>query len=102
MEIKNLIGELNPYAKRKIDETGKAPDKGAENARSGTEKANDVVSLSAEAKLRIAAHNAASEASDLRADKVRELKEKVRNDTYRPDIKKAAANLIRDDLDLLV
>ena len=44
----------------------------------------------------------AIQASDVRADKVRELKEKVRAGTYQPDIRKAAANLIRDDLHLLV
>ncbi|WP_245628732.1 flagellar biosynthesis anti-sigma factor FlgM [Salidesulfovibrio brasiliensis] len=61
----------------------------------------DKVQLSSEAKLRGAAYKQALESPDVRQRKIDELKERVRNGTYKPDIKKAAVNLIRDDLDLI-
>jgi negative regulator of flagellin synthesis FlgM len=71
MEINKLIGELNPYGKQKVQETAKSDS---------------------------AAMSAAREAPDVRPEKVRALKEQVRNGTYKPDIQKAARNLVRDDL----
>jgi negative regulator of flagellin synthesis FlgM len=65
-------------------------------------EAADRVVLSSEARLRGAALQTAKEAPDVRREKVDELKRKVKDGTYRPDLKKAAANLICDDLDLLV
>lgn len=99
MEIKNLIGEVNPYSKKKVDQA--RADSAEKGAKSGGE-ASDKVVLSSEAKLRSTALQAATDASDVRRKKVDELKTQVREGTYKPDIKKAAANLIRDDLDLLV
>ena len=97
MEIKNLVGEINPYKKR-VDESAKPQQAKPQQAT----ESSDTVSVSAEARLRGAALAEASTAPDIRADKVRELKEKVRAGSYQPDIRKAAANLIRDDLHLLV
>ncbi|MGE4554388.1 MAG: flagellar biosynthesis anti-sigma factor FlgM [Desulfovibrionaceae bacterium] len=100
MEIKNLVGELNPY-KKQIEEGARA--KGVSRSattRSGTDT-TDTVSLSDEARLRGAALSEASKSPDTRTEKVQQLREQVRNGTYTPDIRKAAANLIRDDLSLL-
>lgn len=106
MHIKNITGELNPYAKKKLDETAKqqkaADATGRQLAHKATTEGSDVVHLSPEARLRGTALNTAANSSDVRTEKVRELKEQVRNGTYKPDVKKAAANLIRDDLDLLI
>lgn len=101
MNIKNLTG-LNPYNNRKVQE-GAKPQPAANASSPQTAKAaSDTVQVSPEARLLGAAHSEAEQAPDVRQDKIRELKEKVRNGTYQPDVKKAAANLIRDDLDLLV
>lgn len=98
MEIKNLVGELNPYTKKRVEETAR-PQQSSSGQRA---ESSDSVSLSSEARLLGAANSEALSSPDVRADKVRELKEKVKAGTYQPDIKKAAANLIRDDLHLLM
>jgi negative regulator of flagellin synthesis FlgM len=101
MEIKNLLGEVNPYGKKKVNgNTRNATD--AASRTSNAEGKSDTIAFSSEAKLRSTALQTANEASDIRRQKVNELKEQVRNNSYQPDIKKAAANLIRDDLELLV
>ena len=103
MVIKNIVGEMNPYAKKKVE--GQRPadvqQKAQEAVKTSGEAADRVV-LSSEARLRGAALQTANEAPDVRRDKVDRLKQQVKDGTYKPDVKKAAANLIRDDLDLLV
>ncbi|MDD4732261.1 MAG: flagellar biosynthesis anti-sigma factor FlgM [Desulfovibrio sp.] len=98
MDIRHIAGELNPYTKQKVQEGQRAKNS---SATSSSSSRGDKVQLSAEARLRGAALAEAGGASDVRADKVRDLKERVRNGTYKPDIKKAAANLLRDDINLL-
>jgi negative regulator of flagellin synthesis FlgM len=100
MDINNIVGELNPYTKQKVQEAKRAKNAGSADSKSS--ETGDSVQLSSEARLRGTALSEAGRASDVRADRVRELKEQVRNGTYQPDIKKAAANLIRDDLSLLL
>ena len=99
MEINKLIGELNPYVKKKVGEN----QSGSSSSRSSRaeQQSSDTVNLSSEAKLRGTALQTATTSPDVRADKVRELKEKVRNGTYQPDIRKAARNLLRDDFELI-
>ena len=102
MVIKNIVGETNPYASKKIERPEvKGQLKTQEAAKTSGESADRVV-LSSEARLRGAALQTATEASDVRREKVDELKRKVKDGTYQPNLKKAAANLIRDDLDFLV
>ncbi len=100
MEIKNLVGELNPYTQKKIDrmERERPP---AVTSRSSS-SASDKVSVSEEAKLRAAALATATSAPDVRTDKVEELRAKVQAGTYVPDNHKTAQNLVRDDMDLLL
>lgn len=103
MVIKNIVGDQNPYANKKVN-SQKATDqqqKAQEAVKSSGQNA-DRVALSSEAKLRGAALQTAKEAPDVRQEKVDRLKQQVRDGSYKPDLKKAAANLIRDDLDLLV
>lgn len=99
MDIKN-VGNLNPYTNSKVQ--GGSASQGAERADSAQTgaKNGDTVSLSGEAKLRGTALNEAVKSSDVRQEKVRDLKEKVKNGTYEPDLKKAAANLLREDLQI--
>ncbi|WP_243547061.1 flagellar biosynthesis anti-sigma factor FlgM [Pseudodesulfovibrio tunisiensis] len=106
MVIKNIVGDMHPYAKKKIDspdaqKAQRAQQTSQQASRASADTADRVV-LSPEARLRGAALKGANDAPDVRSEKIRDLKERVRNGTYEPDIKKAAANLIRDDLDLLV
>jgi negative regulator of flagellin synthesis FlgM len=100
MEIKNLNG-LNPYANQKVQQeaTAKAAETSRQTAQKAAGESSDVVQLSGDGKLLAAAMASAKDAPDVHAAKVRELKEQVKNGTYKPDIEKAARNLIRDDLD---
>lgn len=104
MEIKKVYGGLDPYAAQRLQENQRAQQDQAVNRQSGAaeqQQAGDKVALSPEARLLGTALNVANTAPDERAEKVRSLKEQVQNGTYKPDIKKAAANLIRDDLNLI-
>ena len=106
MVIKSLVGDQHPYANKKVDGKRRADQaqKATQNSGSAKDSAAsaDRVVLSSEARLRGAALQTATEASDVRREKVDRLKQQVKDGTYKPDVKKAAANLIRDDLQLLV
>lgn len=71
----------------------------------GTQKSNaasrDTINVSSQAKLLGEARQTAAEAPDTRESKVRELRDKVREGTYKPDIRKTAMNLVREELDFL-
>ena len=101
MEIKNLVGELNPYSKKRVEQTERNRTEEAKSAKTST-STSDTVSLSDEAKLRGVAHTEAMKSDGVRAEKVAELKARVQAGTYEPDTRKAAQNLVRDDLDLLI
>lgn len=102
MVIKNIAGDMTPYSNRKIENqrTAEQQRRGQESARTSGESADKVV-LSSEARLRGAALQAANDAPDVRRRKIDDLKQQIKDGTYKPDLKRAAANLIRDDLDLL-
>lgn len=103
MEIKKVYGGLDPYAARRLQENQRVQQEQAVNRQNGAidQHLGDKVALSPEARLLGATMSAANAAPDARAEKVRTLKEQVQSGTYKPDIKKAAANLIRDDLNLI-
>jgi len=102
MVIKNIVGEQHPYANKKVQSKPQAEtqQKAQESVKTSGENADRVV-LSSEARLRGTALQTAKEAPDVRREKVERLKRQVQDGTYKPDVKKAAANLIRDDLNLL-
>ncbi|WP_319542883.1 flagellar biosynthesis anti-sigma factor FlgM [uncultured Pseudodesulfovibrio sp.] len=102
MVIKNIVGDQNPYANKKIERPQAKELQRTQEAVKNSGEAADRVVLSPEGRLRGAALQTANEAPDVRRKKVDELKKQVQDGSYRPDLKKAAANLIRDDLDLLV
>lgn len=105
MVIKNIVGGVNPYENKKVKGTEQQrvakPDAATNAQQSTTAKAADTVSFSDEARLRGTALKSANETPDVRRKKVDALKKQVQDGTYKMDLKKAAANLIRDDLDLL-
>lgn len=102
MVIKNIVGEQNPYANKKVDNQRPVEQQKAQEAVKNSGQTADRVVLSSEARLRGAALQTANETPDVRREKVDRLKQQVKDGTYKPDLKKAAANLVRDDLDLLV
>lgn len=103
MEIKKAYGGLDPYAAQRLQENQRAQQDQAVARQTdpvSQQQIGDKVALSPEARLLGTAMNAANSAPNERSEKVRALKEQVQNGTYKPDIKKAAANLIRDELNL--
>jgi negative regulator of flagellin synthesis FlgM len=100
MEIKKVFGELNPYASQKLQENQRIPQDQAATGTTNAQQLGDKVALSPEAKLLATAMSTANAAPDTRAEKVRELKEQIQAGTYKPDIRKAAANLLRDEVNL--
>ncbi len=101
MVIKNIVGETNPYANKKIERPEVKDQQKSQGVTKNSGEAADRVVLSSEARLRGTALQTAKEAPDVRREKVEDLKRRVKDGTYQPDLKKAAANLIRDDLNLL-
>lgn len=101
MDIKKIYGEVGGFSAQKLAENAKAQQAKASGSDSAAQSAGDKVALSPEARLLGAALATATAAPDVRAEKVRSLKEQVQAGTYKPDIRKAAANLIRDDLNLI-
>ncbi len=101
MVIKNIVGEQNPYANKKIDKREQIEQLKTQEATKTSGETADRVVLSSEGRLRGAALQSAKDAPDVRRKKVNDLKRQIQDGTYKPDLKRAAANLIRDDLDLL-
>lgn len=102
MDIKKIYGEVGGFPTQKLAENAKPQQAQAVRQDDPAQQnLGDKVALSPEARLLGAALSTASTAPDVRAEKVRTLKEQVQSGTYKPDIRKAAANLIRDDLNLI-
>ncbi|OIO05090.1 MAG: flagellar biosynthesis anti-sigma factor FlgM [Desulfovibrionaceae bacterium CG1_02_65_16] len=100
MEIKKLYGDMNAYSSQSVQESQRAQqDQNAQGSATAA-RSGDTIALSPEAKLLATTVSTASSSSDTRADKVRELKEQVQAGTYKPDIRKAATNLLRDEVSL--
>ena len=100
MEIKKLYGDMGTYSPQSLQESQRVQqDQGAQSAGNAA-TVGDTIALSPEARLLATTVNAAGNASDTRTEKVRSLKEQVQAGTYKPDIRKAAANLLRDEISL--
>lgn len=99
MEIKNTIGQINPY-QAQLDraqhpgEKGKAAKSGdtAESARKG-----DTVTLSSGAKLRAEADAAAASAPDIRQDKIDAIKARIEAGEYSVDSRRIASRLLAEE-----
>jgi len=100
MEIKKLYGDVNAYSSQSVQETQRTQQDQSAQGTASAKQLGDTVALSPEAKLLATTVSAASTSSDTRAEKVRNLKEQVQAGTYAPDIRKAAANLLRDEVSL--
>ncbi len=101
MEIK-----VDPYRAQQFErnaetrEAGKAANAQGQAQTQATAAQADRVSLSPEARLQAAAMQAASNAPDMRADKVAELKAKVESGEYRPDSRNIAAKLLQEEAEI--
>ena len=97
MEIKNsLTRGVDPYTQTRVD-TAVEKDGRKEAAQAGRQPAGDRISLSPEAMLRTAAHSAATQAPDVRQEKVDAIKERIAAGEYSVDSKKIAEKLLADE-----
>lgn len=96
------INQYNPtplkaYSDNKVNS---AADKAQSQSQSSA-PSRDVVNVSSQARLMGTARQGAAESPDVREQKVKDLREQVRAGTYKPDIRKTALNLVRDEVDFL-
>lgn len=101
MEIKNsLLKNLDPYRAR-LDSAAEANAAKAGNkageASAVQPPAGDRVSLSSSARLHTAAHTAATQAPDVRQDKINALKGQVASGEYTVDARKTAQKLLESE-----
>ncbi len=99
MIIKNLLQGTNPYDTKKIDKNRQAEAVG--KGKSHTVE-TDKIHLSEEARLRSVAFSESNGADGVRKERVAELKARVANGSYQPDLYKTAENLVKQDLELLM
>ena len=82
MVIKNIVGDTNPYANKKIERPEVSDQQKTQEAVKNSGDSADSVVLSSEARLRGTALQTAKDAPDIRREKVDELKRKVKDGTY--------------------
>ncbi len=100
MDILTNFDKLNPYNnKNKVQENSSIQSNQAPKSDSG-EQQSDKVELSSKAQELSRITKAVEESSDVRADKVSQLKEKVARGEYKPDSRETAANMLRQEAEL--
>ncbi len=97
MIIKNN-SVIDPYQKASLDniDTNKKNAAVENNSEANFTPKTDTISLSEEAKLRTQAYSDASNAPDVRAEKVARLKAEVSNGTYTPNSLRTAQAMVAD------
>lgn len=95
MQIKGILAGLQTYEQSKID---KARDKSGQ-ATNRSAASSDKVTLSQGARLYKAGMEEAINSDEVRTEKVNELKTQIENGTYKPDSRRIAEKMIREDLE---
>jgi flagellar biosynthesis anti-sigma factor FlgM len=95
MEITGMLGKLGLYGQNKVEENR---DKNQEAAKAEKAEGNDQVELSTEARTLHTARAQAEEASEVRQDKVRALKEEIARGSYSPDSEQTAQKLLEEEM----
>lgn len=100
MKINQYTGQqIKVYDKKVRDVKAESvKQNGIQNSKATT---GDTINVSSQARLLGVARQGAAEAPDIRQTKVKDLKERVRNGTYKPDVRKTAMNIVREDIDFL-
>ena len=101
MQIKNTLTKLvDPYAAQ-VQTNKRISGKETQGTTpSANTRTGDRVNVSPEAKLLQEAHTAATNAPEVRQDRVNALKAQVEEGTYKPDSKKIAAKLVESEAQL--
>jgi negative regulator of flagellin synthesis FlgM len=99
MDILTNFDKLNPYTKNKVQESSTTQNNQAQKGESA-EQQSDKVELSSKAQELNRITKAVEESSDVRAERVAELKAKVAQGEYKPDSRETAANMLREDMNM--
>ena len=102
MEIQSFIKGLGQYDNARLEKTDASNAKSRRGKAASAEKNGDRINFSSEGKLRTEAHRVASEAPDIRRQKVEEIKARVQSGEYQIDAHKIAEKLVKDDLELFL
>lgn len=99
MEINGFINGIKGYDR--VDKSSSSAKKG-KGTTSQPSRQGDSVQVSNEARLVAGATSEAQSAPDIRQQKVDELKALVQSGEYVPDLRKTAAKIVEEDLELLI
>ena len=97
MQIRPDGGQISPLSVYR-KQTELAQQEKPREAAAAPESRGDRVSLSDDARIMAEAKRTAQETSDIRQDKVAELKAQVESGTYTVDSRKVAAAMLREDM----
>jgi negative regulator of flagellin synthesis FlgM len=101
MEIKNTVGQINPYRTRldqaRTGQTARTARGGQADEAANAAPKGDTVTLSPEAKLRTEAYAAAMDAPDVRRSKVDEIKSRIASGEYQADSRRIAGKLLAEE-----
>ena len=99
MEIKNILGNLDPYVKTEQSESASL-DKSRRKAEAARTDSGDRTSVSPEAKLRAEGYSAALAAPEVRTEAVAALKAKIAAGEYQIDARNIAEKMLQEEADL--
>ncbi len=99
MEIKGVLDQLHIYNRTKIQDEKKDEVRSEEKA---TSPGEDKVVLSSRAKLLSGIIGKAKEASEVRKEKVEQLKAQIQEGTYLPNAEKIASKMMENEIDLFL
>jgi len=97
MNVYSIHNKLDPYTQNKIERNGEKAQE-QRPASSGSEQ--DKVNLSEQAQGLMQTQKAVKSSTDVRSEKVAELKARVASGEYQPDSRSTAEKLLQHDMDL--
>ncbi len=103
MDINDILGTGKSYGQNRVGSGQTAGVSGGSGSgkTAGASGSSDTVTLSGDAKLFAQAVRDAQSASEVRAERVAELKAQVESGEYQPDSRKIAEKLLLSEIDLL-
>ena len=96
MQINNLVAKINALNQEKLQGKGQNTSDPAQAETRGQDK----VELSSQGQALNQVRQAAEQESDVRQEKVEQLKQQVQNGQYNPDSEKTAQAMLQQELDI--
>jgi negative regulator of flagellin synthesis FlgM len=99
MEIPGVIQALKNFEK---SQAARSDSEGAKDSGKSKSSTSDTVKFSSTAKLYSRTMREVRESPEARQQKIDQIKQLVESGQYKPDLKKTAENLIKQDLHLII